>query len=124
MQLTINRKWAIMLGALLAFPTAYFILIALLNEYGYPYLFNAAQPVLEQLGIKESLGFNINLLILFGPMLALVLNLLAVVRIEWYNQSEILSVKFSVQKHWWNMSLIILSGMLLAVLFIYAIGEN
>lgn len=124
MQLTINRKRAIVLGTLLAFPTAYFILINLLNESGYPYLLNTAQPVLEQLGIKESLGFNINLLILFGPLLALALNLLTVIKIEWYNQSDIFSVTFSFQKLWWNMALVILSGLLLAALFMYALGEN
>jgi hypothetical protein len=125
MQQSINRRWALVTGALLAFPTAYFILISLL-KYGLdlPYLFDSAQPLLETLGIKESLGFNINLLILFGPLIALGLNLLAVVKIDWYNQRDNFSVKFSIQKHWWNMVVVIVSGILLAVLFVYAIGEN
>jgi hypothetical protein len=59
-----------------------------------------------------------------GPVLALLLNLYAVVKIEWYNEKENFSVKISVQKHWWNMVLVIFSGLLLASLFIYAIGEN
>jgi hypothetical protein len=124
MQLTINRRWAIAFGALLAFPAAYFILINLLNEYGYSYLFVSSQPLLEQLGIKESLGFNINLLILFGPFVALVLNLFSVLKIDGYNEREEFSIKFSIDKHWWNMMLVIFSGILLAVLFFYALGEN
>lgn len=124
MQFTINRKWAIMFGTLLAFPSAYFIFINVLNEYGSPYLFDSAQPLLEQLGIKKSLGFNINLLILFGPLIAMALNLLAVVKINLYNQMENFSVKFSIKKQWWNMMLVIFSGLLLAILFVYAIGEN
>lgn len=125
MQLTINRKWAIAFGTLLAFPAAYFILISLLKyAFGIPYLFDAAQPFLERLGIKEALGFNVNLLILLGPLIALLLNLFAVLKIDWYNGKENFSIKFSIQKHWWNMVLVIFSGILLAVLFVYAIGEN
>lgn len=125
MQLTINRKWAIVLGTLLAFPTAYFILISIL-KYGLelPYLFDSAQPFLERMGIKEALGFNINLLILFGPLVALVLNLFAVLKFDWYNERESFSIKLSIEKHWWNMLLVIFSGLLLAFLFIYAVGEN
>jgi hypothetical protein len=122
---TINRKWAIALGTLLAFPTAYFILISLLKyTFGVPYLFDAAQPFLERLGIKEALGFNINLVILFGPVIALLLNLFAVLKIAWYNGKENFSIKFSIQKHWWNMMLLIFLWVLLIVLFVYALGEN
>ena len=125
MQQTINRKWAILLGILLAGPTAYFILISLLKyALGSPYLFDSAQPLLERLGIKESLGFNINLLILPGPLIAMILNLLAVLKIDWYNQQEMFTVKLSIQKHWWNMVLVIFSGLILVTLFIYALGEN
>ena len=125
MQLTINRKWAIAFGALLAFPTAYFILISVLKyALGLPYLFDSARPLLENMGIKEALGFNINLLIIFGPLIALLLNLFAVLKIDWYNEKENFSIKFSIQKHWWNMLLVIFSGILLAVLFVYALGEN
>ena len=125
MQHTINRKWAMALGALLAFPTAYLIFISLLKYgLGLPNLFDATQPLLERLGIKESLGWNINLLILFGPFIAMVINLFSVLRIEWLNEKEIFSFKVSIEKHWWNMVLVFFSALLLAVLFFYAIGEN
>jgi hypothetical protein len=125
MQLIINRKWAIAVGALLAFPTAWFILISLLKYgLGSPYLFDSSQPLLKSMGIKAALGFNINLLILSGPLLALVLNLFAVFKIDWYNYRDNFSVKFSVQKHWWNIMMVFLSGVLLLILFVYAFGEN
>ena len=125
MQHTINRKWSLAFGILLSFPTAYFIFISLLKYgLGLPFLFDSTQPILERLGIKESLGLNINLLILFGPLIALMLNLISVFKIEWYNEKEKFSVRISVQKHWCNMTLIIFSGVLLAILFIYALGEN
>ena len=124
-QIIINRRWAVTFGLLLAFPTAYFILISLLKYWlGLPYLFDSSQPLLERLGIKQSLGLNINLLILFDPLIALILNLLSVLKIEWYNRKEDFSVRLSIQKHWWNMALVIFSGLLLATLFIYALGEN
>ncbi len=125
MQHTINRKLALTFGVLLALPTVYFIIISLLKYgMGVPSLYDSAQPLLEQLGIKESLGWNINLLILFGPLIALALNLFSVLKIEWYSDKEIFSLRFSIQKHWGNMMLVIFSGLLLATLFIYAIGEN
>ncbi len=121
----INTNRVFWIGTLLTLPTAYFIFISLLKYgMGVPSLYDSAQPLLEQLGIKQSLGWNINLLILFGPLIALALNLFSVLRIEWYNERENFSIKLSIQKHWWNMMLAIFSGLLLATLFIYAIGEN
>ena len=121
----INTNIVFWIGTLLTLPTAYFIFISLLKYgLGIPSLLDSAQPVLERWGSKESLGFNINFLILFGPMIALFLNLFAVLKIEWYNQRENFSVRFYIEKHWWNMVLVIFSGILLATLFIYALGEN
>lgn len=124
MQLAFNRKWAIALGALFVIPTAYFILISILNDWGLPYLSEASQPFLQKLGIKDPPGFNINLLILIGPLIALALNLFVVLKIEWHNWREDFSINISIHKHWMNMLLIIIAGILLAVLFFYAIGEN
>jgi hypothetical protein len=121
----INTNKVFWIGTLLTLPTAYFIFISLLKySQGIPYLFDSAQPFLEKLGIKESLGFNFNLLILFGPMIALFLNLFPVLKIEWFNLRENFSVRFYIEKNWWNMALIIFSVILLATLFIYALGEN
>ena len=125
MQTAINRRYATAFGMLLIFPTAYFILISFLKYgLGVPYLFDSSQPLLERMGIKEALGFNINFLIVFGPLIALALNLLAVLKIDWYNHQDKFSIKLSIKKHWWNMVLVIFSGVLLATLFIYALGEN
>ncbi|MEJ7672590.1 MAG: hypothetical protein WKF59_07735 [Chitinophagaceae bacterium] len=67
----INTNRVFWIGTLLTLPTAYFIFISLLKYgLGIPSLLDSAQPLLERLGIKESLGFNINLLILFGPLIA------------------------------------------------------
>ena len=102
-QITVNRKLAFSFGAL---------------------HFDHARPFLERSGIKESLGWNINLLILFGPLIALALNLFSFLKIEWYNEKETFSLKLSIEKYWWNVVLVIFAGALLAILFIYALGEN
>jgi drug/metabolite transporter (DMT)-like permease len=121
----INTNRVFWIGTLLTLPTAYFIFISILKYgFGISGLFNSSQPLLENLGIKESPGLNINLLILFGPAIALLLNLFAVLKIDWQNENEFLSIKISIKKHWWNMVLVIFSGILLATLFIYALGEN
>jgi len=123
--LVIKPNSVFWIGTLLSLPTAYFIFISILKyALGIPSLLDSAQPVLEQWGIRESLGLNINLLILFGPMIALFLNLFSVLKIEWFNQKEIFSVRFYIEKNWWNMVVVIFSGIILATLFIYALSEN
>ena len=64
------------ISLLLALPTAYFIAIAILKyEMGVDGPFDAIAPLLERWGIKEALGWNINLLILLGPLLAFLLTI-------------------------------------------------
>jgi drug/metabolite transporter (DMT)-like permease len=122
---TINLNSVFWIGTLLLFPTAYFIFISIL-KYGFeiPDLFDSSQSLLQNLGIKERPGLNINLLIVFGPAIALLLNLFVVLKFDWQKESECLSIKFSIKKHWWNILVVIFSGILLATLFIYAFGEN
>ena len=124
-QIIFNPRLSLAAGALLAFPSAYLIFISLIKyNIGMPYLFDTSQPLFEKLGSKEPLGFNINLLILFGPLIAMILNLFALLKMEWINAGDYFSVNFSIQKHWWNILIVIFSGILLAGLFVYAIGEN
>ena len=124
-QLIINRKWTFTLGALLIIPAAWFIFISLLKYgLGAPYLFDNSQPFLERLGIKESLGWNINLLILFGPIIALLLNVSSILKMEFVNEKDEFSLRLYVQKHWLNMLVIIFASLVLLILFLYLLGEN
>jgi len=76
-------NWLSATALLLALPTAYFILISVLKYmFGVDGPFDSMQPTLEQLGIKESLGLNINLLILFGPVIALIIAAAQVLKIQ------------------------------------------
>ncbi len=82
-----NHNMNFLAGLLLSLPTAYFIFINILKyELGYDYLYDSIRPALENWGIQESFGWKINLLILFGPVLALLLNVLSVLHIHFDNR--------------------------------------
>jgi hypothetical protein len=113
------------IGLLLTAPTLYFILISVMKYvFGLPALFDASQPTLETLGIKEAIGWNINLLILFGPLVALLLNLNSVLDINWQGTRDDIIVQLLFQKLVRNWLVIVISGLCLLTLFVYAIGEN
>src|SRR5687767_8391856 len=91
-QLIIKQKPAFVIGCLLTLPTLLFFFISIMKfELGSPYLFDAATPFLESTGISEPPGFNINLLILFGPVLAFLLNLFAVLHLQFDSGKERIS---------------------------------
>ena len=74
-----SRNAAFIIGGLLTLPAACFFIVSILNfQLGYPFLYDAANPFLESTSTSERAGFNIYLLILFGPVLALMINVLAV----------------------------------------------
>ena len=65
MKKTARSFWLISAGLLLVLPTTYFICISILKyELGVQAPFDSNAPFLERIGIKEALGWNINLLIL------------------------------------------------------------
>ncbi len=112
-------------GALLTLPTLYFILISIMKYvFGWEYLFDVSAPALDKMGIKESIGWNINLLILFGPVLALLLNVLSVLHIHFETTPDKIDCRFSITKSWKNLAVVFLSTAILLTLFIYLLGEN
>jgi len=121
----LKPNFSFALGLLLTIPTAYFIFISLLKYvFGLPALFDAIQPTLEGLGIKQSIGWNINLLIFFGPLLAFLLNLSSVLTAKWQSTKDELLVHLEFQKRRNNWSVIFFSGLCLLTLLIYLLGEN
>ena len=110
---------------LLALPTAYFLCIAILKyELGIDAPFDSIAPFLEKMGIKESLGWNINLLILFGPVVAVLLLLLQLLKMDWHFDKEQFDFHFTIRKRWFPILIAGFSLSLLAILFIYLLGEN
>jgi hypothetical protein len=120
-----KTNWLSFAGLLLILPAAYFIIISVLKyslKIDAP--FDASQPFLERMGIKEPFGWNINLLILTGPVLAIVLTIFQVLKIEWHFAKEQLYFHIIIQKKWFPILVSALGISVMAVLFLYLVGEN
>jgi len=113
------------ISLLLALPTAYFFLISFLKyELGVHEPFDAIAPVLERMGIKETLGWNINLLILLGPLVAFTLSIFQVLKIKFQFTQNHFLFQFILKKRWLPLLVAAFSVTLLAILFVYLVGEN
>ena len=106
-----RHTWLNMFSLLLALPTACFITISIL-KYGLNIdaPFDNATPFLERMGIKENLGWNINLLILFGPLIAFLLTIFQTLRINWQFSKEQFEFHFTLRKKWFPLLVAVLSG--------------
>src|SRR5687767_3503948 len=110
------------IALVLALPAACFIVSNLLNEIGITGLYSIMEPIMENAGGKEPIGWN--LLILFGPVVAVLLTIFQFVRIEWHFTQEEFSLHFSVQKRWFPILVTAASIGLLAFIFFYMMIEN
>ena len=123
-QLTKQNGIAI-ISLLLALPTAYFIVISVLKyEFGVDGPFDSIAPLLGSWGIKESLGWNINLLILFGPLLAFFLTIFQLLGVRMQFTQNHFLFQITVRKRWLPLLVAGFSISLFAVLFTYLFGEN
>ena len=125
MKPTIKSNWLTAAGLLLALPTAYLICISVL-KYGLNINepFDSSAPLLARWGIKESLGWNINLLILLGPIAGFLLTIFQVLIIKWQFTKEHFQFQFTVKKRWFPILVAAFSVSLPAILFFYLLGEN
>lgn len=123
-QITKN-SWITWAALLLALPTAYFICISILKyRLNINEPFDSSAPLLERWGIKESLGWNINLLILLGPIAGFLLAIFQVLIVKWQFTKEDFHFEFTVMKRWFPILVAAFSISLLAILFFYLLGEN
>jgi hypothetical protein len=114
--------WA---ALLLALPTAYFFGSAFLKySLGIDGPFDAVNPFLESMGINKRFGWNINLLILFGPFVAFLLTSLQFVQLRFALSPDSLQFGLAIRKKWFAVGVCVLSAALLVVLTYYLLGEN
>ena len=124
-KIALNPKWMLALGTLFVLPTACFILSSFLKyESGVTGLYDLAEPLLINWGINERLGWNINLLIISGPFIALAIALFSIIKISWQNEKGLFTFAVSIKKHPANIALLIIATLLITFLLMYAIGEN
>jgi hypothetical protein len=119
-----RRNWLNFAALLLVLPSIWFFCINIMNEAGINGPYNASQPALESLGIREQFGWNINLLIVFGPVIALLLSALQVLHIEWSFSREQFQFTITIRRKWFPLFIAFLSILQLTALFIYLAGEN
>lgn len=122
--MTFKNNTLTIIAALLAFPTVYFILANLLNEFGIPGPYNLIGSFVERAGGGEPIGWNINLLILEGPVVAILLTIFQFVKIEFHSSREEFLLHFSIQKRWFPIVVTMVSVAVLASIFFYMLGEN
>lgn len=119
------RKILSILTLLIMLPAILFITTSVL-KYGLgingPY--DTLSPSLEKMGITESLGWNINLLILSGPLLAIIISLIQVLRIEHFFSNEELQFRVVIKKKRLPIIILLLGTLSMATLFLYLTGEN
>jgi hypothetical protein len=108
----INRnKGIFILATLFVLPAAYCIGGSILKfEPGLPWFYNMAEPLFIKMGLNEKLGFNINLLVLFGPIVALGLSLYSLVKMKTANQHDFYSAPFFFGKQRRKVVLTMLSA--------------
>jgi len=122
---TSRHSWLNAISLLLVFPAAYVIFISVLKYgLGIHDPFDASSPLLERMGIKESLGWNINLLILLSPVTAILLCAIQIIHIEWQITKEQFRFIITIHRKWVPISIAFFSGLVLATLFVYMLGEN
>jgi hypothetical protein len=125
MQTTIKSSWAITIGMLLCLPALTFVTASVLKyALGAPGLFNIIEPYLHSWGGNQPPGLNINAVIIFGPITALLINLAYILRFQWDQDPEYITIHLMLFRQKGNASVVLLSGMLLLVLFIYGVMEN
>lgn len=126
MEATYRRHtWLNVLSLLLAFPAACFIMISFMKyvfNMACPYDYAASFPA--KTGIKENPGWNINLLILFGPLIAFLLTIFRVLKISWQFSKEQFEFHFIIRKNCFPLMVSVLNYGLLLTLFICLAGEN
>lgn len=119
-----RSNWVTIAALVLAFPATWFIIINVLNEPGISGPYHLSLPIFENMGVKRSFGWNINLLILFGPVVACFLTALQVVKIDRQFTERHFHFHFAIRRRWFPILVCALSTGLLTVLSFYMMGEN
>ncbi len=120
----VSQPIALLAGWLLVIPSLYFILSALLNyEFGIPGLWSSIESIFEKPGNKQ-LGLNVNLLILFGPLGAILINLEQVINIAFKKDASSFHFDIEVRSNSSNWIVIAAGLFCLAAIFLYLLEEN
>lgn len=123
-KLLFNRPFALSTAFLLVFPALYFIVSSWLNYgLGFSPFWKVIEPIFEKPENKQ-FGFNINLLILLGLLLAILVNLPQLMQLHLSTEPEELNVHLAIKKYSWSWMIVGAAIFCLAALFFYLVKEN
>ena len=113
------------LALMLVLPTLYFMIISVLKfELNVNEPYDAVAPFLESAGIKQSFGWNINLLILLGPVCAALIAAWQTIHINLQLSKDQFQFHVSIAKKKFALFILFMSGLVLCSLFVYLALEN
>src|SRR5687768_8805267 len=119
---TINYRERLLniISLMLLFPAFFFLVICVLKymlEINGPY--DAAEPTLAWLGLDQGFGFNINLVILLGPVAAILFAAWQTVRIHWQNSKLRFGIQLTFIKRKMPLLIMFISMLVLGTLSVY-----
>lgn len=112
-------------ATLLVIP-ALLVITASILKYGLGMggLFDSIAPTMEKWGIKDPPGFNITSIVAFGPVIALLIAVFAIVKLKLMHSKEKDVFVIEVKNSFVFRILTILAGLVLTVLSVYLVLEN
>ncbi|CAN5488473.1 hypothetical protein BH10BAC3_BH10BAC3_08630 [soil metagenome] len=120
----LQTRWTFFAGALLAFPAAYFVSSAILNYgLGIDWFWKPIEPIFDNPDNKH-FGWNINMLIIFGPIIAVLINALSLAYFRFEKLDDFFKIEIYVKRNWLNIAVLVIAGITLASIFVYQFFEN
>ncbi len=120
-----TARWPLMVGILLIFPAFYLLTSTwLFNSLGISLPRQIVAPWLDPPCINGHFSFNINMLFIFGPVIAIVVNLRNLFVLYVLSSEEQLDVSASINKYSWSWIVVIVAMFCLAATGIHLITGN
>ena len=122
-KLILTRSFAFTAGITAVLPCLSFIIANLLNELNVPLLWKPIAYIFED-PANKTVGLNVSLVVLFGPVIAILINLPQVVTACVVNQKSHTNFFIVIEKYAANWTVILIATICLVSIFIYLLGEN
>lgn len=111
------QKMAAEAGILLIMPAVYLIISSLFEGAGFPMLYDAGIWLLSEIGLQQQFRL-VHALIIFGPVVASLLNVYAVASFNWERTRHDVMFGLSLKKSYFNWTMLLLSLVCLIVLLL------
>ena len=118
-----QTPWTFFAGALLTFPGAYFVWSSILNDIGIDWFWKPIAPIFDKPANKH-FGWNINIIIIFGPIIAIMINTLSLAYIQFEKADDYFKCQIFIRRNLLNILVLFIAGGSLLAMFMYLILEN